>query len=95
MPFRRKYDPFTVSAEGCFTEDGVWLIDARLRFRGGAPPKVGSALLGEGRCALHEAIAREGARGRALGATKVEVRLDTDVGIKEVGLVEIIPETLH
>ena len=94
MPFRRKYDPFTVSAEGCFTEDGVWLIEARLRFREGAP-KVGSTLLGEGQYALLEGIAREGARGRTLGATKVEVRLDTDVGIKDVGSIEIIPETLH
>ena len=95
MPFRRKYDPFNVSVEAAFTEDGVWLIDARLRFREGTRPKVGSTLLGEGRCALLEAIAREGARGRALGATKVRVRLDTGDDIRDVGLVEIIPETLH
>ncbi len=75
MPYRRKYDPFTVSTEGCFTEDGIWLIDARLRFRDGPPP-LGSRLLGDGRVALLEAIAREGMKGRSLGATKVRVNLE-------------------
>ena len=87
--------PFTVSVDAEFTEDGVWIIDARLKFRDGAPPRIGSNLLGEGRLALLEAIAREGLRGRALGATKVEVRLDTGDSIRDVGLMEIIPETLH
>lgn len=95
MPSRSSRPSFTVSVEAAFTEDGIWLIDARLWFREGAPPKVGSNLLGEGRCALLEAIAREGARGRALGATKVQVRLGTGDGIRDVGLMEIIPETLH
>ena len=87
--------PFRVSVDAAFTEDGVWLIDARLRFRESPPPKVGSSLLGEGRCALLEAIAREGARGRTLGATKVQVRMDAGDGIRDVGLVEIIRETVH
>ena len=78
-----------------FTEDGTWLIDARLRFRESPPPKVGSTVLDEGRCALREAITREGARGRALGATKIQVRMDAGDGIRDVGLVEIIPETVH
>jgi len=96
MPFRRKHDPFSVSVEAAFTEDGVWLIDARLGFRDGPPP-MGSELLGLGRIALLEAIAREGQRGRALGATKVRVRLDADDRVREVGMIEIIgePDTLH
>ena len=61
----------------------------------GTEIQVGSSRLGEGRCTLLEAIAREGARGRTLGATKVQVRLDTGDEIRDVGLVEIIPETLH
>ena len=96
MAFRRKHDPFRVSVEAAFTEDGVWLIDACLKFRDGPPP-VGSELLGLGRIALLEGIAREGQRGRSLGATKVRVRLDADERIREVGMVEIIgePDTLH
>ena len=35
MPSRSSGPPYTVSVEATFTEDGVWLIDARLRFRGG------------------------------------------------------------
>jgi hypothetical protein len=95
MDKKQDAPPFAVAVEAGFAEDGIWVIDARLRFRDGAPPKVGSTLLGEGRCALLEAITREGARGRALGATKVQVRMDTDDGIRDVGMVEIIPETLH
>ena len=55
MPFRRKYDPFQVSVESGFAEDGVWLIDARLQFRDGPPP-VGSRLLG---------LAREAQKGKS------------------------------
>ena len=56
--------PFTVNVEADFSEDGVWLIVARLRFRDGARPRDGSSLLEEGRRVLRDAIAREGARGR-------------------------------
>ena len=80
MPFRRKYDPFTVSVEAAFAEDGVWLIDARLKFRDG-PPQLGSDLLGEGRIALLQAIAREAERGRVLGANKVRVHMDGHEGV--------------
>ena len=67
--------PFTVSVEGSLSDDGVWNIDARLRWRDGAPP-LGSRLLGLGRLALLEGIAREASRGRSLGATKVRVCME-------------------
>jgi hypothetical protein len=67
--------PFTVAVEAGFAENGVWVIDARLAFRDGPPPD-GSVLLGKGRLALLEAIEREGARGRSLGATRVQVSLE-------------------
>jgi hypothetical protein len=69
--------PFTVRVEAAFDENGVWLIDARLKFRTGTP-KVGSQLLGLGRLALLEGVAREGLHGRTLGATKVRVHLDVN-----------------
>ncbi len=68
-------EPFIVSVEAGFTEDGTWLIDARLEWRDGPPP-LGSRLLGLGRLALLEGIAREGWRGRALGATRVRVHME-------------------
>ena len=67
--------PFTVSVQDGFTENGVWLIDARLEWRDGAPA-VGSRLLGLGRLALLDAIGREGLRGRSLGANKVRVHME-------------------
>jgi len=67
-------DHFTIKAEAGFSEDGVWVIDARLDWRDGLPPE-GSDLIGHGRLALLQAIAREGARGRALGATRVRVHM--------------------
>jgi hypothetical protein len=73
----KKHLPFVVRVEAAFDEAGVWLIDARLQFRGGTP-KIGSKLLGEGRVALLHEIARKGLRGRALGAEKVRVHLDID-----------------
>jgi hypothetical protein len=66
--------PFTIVVEAGFAEDGVWVIDARLEFRDGRPQE-GDVLLGRGRLALLEAITREGARGRALGAIRVRVRM--------------------
>jgi len=83
--------PFTVSVEAGFTEDGIWYIDARLKFREGVPPS-GNDLLGEGRLALLAGIAREGTRGRALGAKIVRVHLDTGDRARDVGLMEIIPD---
>ncbi len=89
-------DPFTVSVEAGFAEDGIWRIDARLRFRDGSAP-LGSDLLGEGRLALLAGITREGLRGRSLGAKIVRVHLDTGDRVRDVGLMEIIadPDTLR
>ncbi len=67
--------PFSVSVEAGFDESGIWVMDARLRWRDGPPP-LGSRLLGLGRLALLEGIAREGLHGRALGATKVRVHME-------------------
>ena len=67
-------DSFTVSVEAGFSEDGIWVIDARLDWRDGLPPE-GSELIGHGRLALLKAIAREGARGRTLGATRARVHM--------------------
>lgn len=71
--------PFTATVEAGFTEDGTWLIDARLRFRDG-PPELGSDLLGEGRLALLRGIAREVERGRSSGAARVRVHMEGHEG---------------
>ena len=67
--------PFTVAVDAGFAEDGVWVIDTRLAYRDGAPP-LGSELIGRGRLALLEGIAREAQRGRSLGAARVRVHLE-------------------
>jgi hypothetical protein len=74
MPAEKDAAPFTIAVDAGFAEDGVWVIDARLEFRDGRPQE-GDGLLGRGRLALLEATAREGARGRALGAMRVRVRM--------------------
>ena len=84
--------PFTVSVQAGFAEDGVWTIDARLRFHDGKTPPLGSRLLGEGRIALLKAIHREGLRGRTLGATRVRVRMDAGDGPVELSPDSVIPE---
>lgn len=81
--------PYTVSVESGFSEDGIWVIDARLDWRDGLPPE-GSELIGHGRLALLTGIAREGARGRALGATRVRVHM---VGHHTEGVTLGEPET--
>ncbi len=75
--------PFTISVEAGFDEDGIWVIDARLSCPDGMVPPFGSSLLGLGRLALLEAIAREGWRGRSLGAKRVRVHLE---GHDQVGV---------
>jgi len=67
-------EPFTVTIEAGFGEDGVWVIEARIEWRDGLPSE-GSDLIGHGRVALLAAIAREGTRGRSLGATRVRVHM--------------------
>ena len=68
-------EPFDVSVEAGLTEDGTWLIDARLSWRDGPPP-AGCRFLDLARRALLEVIAREADRGRSLGAMKVRVHLE-------------------
>jgi len=83
-------EPFTVTVEAGFGDDGVWVIDARIEWRDGLPSE-GSDLIGHGRVALLAAIAREGARGRSLGATRVRVHMsghqseDTIIGEPDRG----------
>jgi len=72
-------EPFTVSVHAGFDEGGVWVIDARLTFRDGAPPP-GDQLIGKGRLALLTEIMREGQRGRSLGATKARLQMDDGTG---------------
>jgi len=67
-------EPFTVSVEAGFTQEGIWLIDARLSWRDGPPPP-GCRFLDLARVSLLDYIARETERGRSLGATKVRVHM--------------------
>lgn len=57
--------PFTVTAQGRFTSDGAWAIEARVEFSNGPPP-LDSGLLAQAEVALRAAIAREAERGKAL-----------------------------
>ncbi len=70
-------NPFTFSVEAGFSEDGIWILDARLQWCDGVVPADGSQLLGEGRLALLERIAREAMHGRALGAKSIQLHLNT------------------
>lgn len=71
--------PFTIDCSAGFRNDGVWVIQATLRFPDGRPSD-GSPLLGHGRLALLEAIAQAGLRGRSKGATTARVFLDEGLG---------------
>jgi hypothetical protein len=77
--------PFTATVHGGFAEDGVWVIDARLKFHGRVPA-VGEDLLGEARLELLKGIIREGLRGRRLGAAQARVTLDAPVSGTDLGL---------
>ena len=85
MTIHRGPPQFTISTQAAFNENGVWLIDARLRFGRRAARQVGSALLGETRLALMGALTREALRGRALGANSVRVHLDAGGHVTEFG----------
>lgn len=83
---------FTVSVEGAFREDGVWLIDAQLRLRDGFGGEARREAIGKGRLALLQGIVREGLRGRTLGADRARVRLDTGDRVMELNPEEPIPD---
>ena len=87
-------DPFTITCHSGFNEEGVWTIDVRLHFRG-SPPPLGSALLGAGRIALLQVIAREAQRGRALGATKVKYRMEGQDGAGPISDIPDPDEVTH
>jgi hypothetical protein len=91
MTTRPDDPPFTLTVEAGFDEGGVWVIDARLVFRDGTPP-TGSGLLGDGRVALLKAIHEEGLRGRALGATRVLVRMDAGDGPVDITPDGVLPK---
>lgn len=89
-------DPdFTVSCEGHLVSNGVWSIDAQVRFRDGHQPKPGDELLGRGRLALIEAMLREAARGRALGCTAVRVRMQVGDDVSEFDLGDVPDRRSH
>jgi hypothetical protein len=76
---------YSISTQAAFNEEGVWMIEARLRFGRRAARQVGSALLGETRVALMEALSREALRGRVLGAQVIRVQLDAGGHVTEFG----------
>lgn len=82
--------PFIVSVHGGFNEDGVWFIDARLRFPGRR--KVVGALFGRGLHALLEAIYREERRGREQGALWVRVHLEAGKLVKDFPVEDVLPD---
>ncbi len=92
MSYRRAYSRFTVVVEAGFSEDGTWAIDARLQYRDGKTPPLGSRLLGEGRTALLIGIGNEGLRGRSLGATRVKVTMDAGDGPVDIPPEFVVPE---
>ena len=67
-------EPYEVTVQAAFDEDGTWCIDARVSYRDGEPA-VGTDPLGEARLALLVGIAHEAVRGRTLGATKARLYL--------------------
>jgi hypothetical protein len=84
--------PFTVHTDACFDEDGVWQIEARVTYRDRVPGP-GDQLLGEARLSLLMGIARQGLRGRALGATRVIVHLDAGDGPKTIDLDDLLKDS--
>ena len=75
---------FTVSVEGAFDDDGAWIIDAKASFRDDLDGIARRALLGDVRVALLEGIAREGKRGRIMGATRAMVLYDDGSGVRAI-----------
>ncbi len=97
MPEEKKSPPFTAYVDACFDCEGVWRIDAHVVYRDGVVPRIGDDLLGRARLALLAGIAREGLRGRSLGADRVIVYLDAGDGVREIDLDALLdgPRTIH
>ena len=91
--FQPSDSPFTVTVHGGFAEDGVWVINAWLRFHGRVPT-IGEDLLGEARLELLKEIIREGLCGRRLGATQARVTLNAPVSGADLGLGQDITLTI-
>ncbi len=66
---------FNLLSDAALTEEGVWLIDVRLRVNPTSEPL--SFILDQARPALIDRILREALRGRSLGARSFRVHLDT------------------
>jgi hypothetical protein len=64
--------------------DGVWQIDAKLRFLEGTEVTHAERLFGQGRLALLQLIVEQGAFGRAQGATSVRVHMDIDGEVRDL-----------
>ncbi len=89
--------PFAVSTEAGFDEEGMWVIEAHLRFRCCAPPAVGCALLDKARLALLGQLTREALRGHALGARRMRVCMHCGGRVSEITLDARVldPSVLH
>lgn len=80
---------FTIDVVGHRLTKNVWRIDGALRFLEGLDVAARENLLGKGRLALVNAIVREGVRGRAHGATAVQVHMDVDGQVSDFDLADV------
>jgi hypothetical protein len=85
MTIQRGPPYFSINTDAAFTEDGVWLIAARLRFGRRTMRQIGTVVRAEARLSLLTALTREALRGRALGATNIRVSLDAGGRVTEFG----------
>ena len=75
MSAEQPTQPFSISSDSAFTEEGVWLIEVHLRFTATSEPA--SVILDKARPALTDSILKEALRGRSLGAKAMRVHLET------------------
>ena len=80
---------FTINVVGHRLTKTVWRIDGALRLSGDLDVEARDNLLGKGRLALVNAIVREGVRGRAHGATSVQVHMDVDGRLSDFELADV------
>ena len=64
---------FTTTVDAALADDGVWIIDARIVYRDGVVPPVGTELLGRASVALLEKIIVAAAMPMATDSTDVSV----------------------